>query len=322
MKKVFTGLTILLFILSACAPQSATELPNQADSGMISAQNAAVTALSESMSLPADQIAVVSTETVTWPDGCLGIVRMGVMCTQAEVPGFNITLEVGGEQYEFHTNKDGSVVTLAEGAHSPVVAEDTVIRQLAQNLGLSESDISAVSDTLIEFSDSCLGVAVDEMMCAQVVTPGHIIVLEANGLQFEYHTNEDGSRVQPATFALTWKREGGFAGFCDRMTVFLSGEVYGSQCKTVDGRMGTFASLLSGKEKEQLFSWLTDFDAVDLDASDPEGVADGMSLVIELYGRGKGKPDKTVQDNIFGWAQDLYQKLYVISSEPAELRRL
>ena len=317
MKKFLFGYLVLLLALAACAPQnptepplSATEQPTQTGSEMTPAQTAAVTALSETLSLPADQITIVSTEAVTWPDGCLGIVRMGVMCTQAEVPGFKIILEAGGEKYEYHTNEDGSVALLAEGAQSSGTVDEVVIRQLAQNLGLSESDISVVSDTVVEFGDSCMGIAMDEMLCAQVVTPGHIIVLEAKGVQYEYHTNEDGSRVQPATFALTWKREGGIAGFCDRLTVFLSGEVYGNQCKTEDGRMGTFTSLLSDKEQEQFFAWMEKYGAVTLDASDPKGVADGMVLVLEFNGIGKGKPGKADERQMLAWAQEIFYRLY------------
>lgn len=190
----------------------------------------------------------------------------------------------------------------------PVV--EMAMGQLADNLGLNIDEISVVSIKETKFSDGCLGVPMQDVICAQVITPGFTIVLEANGFQYEYHVSDDGVRVQPATIALIWSRDGGFAGFCDRLTVFLSGEVYGSQCKTGDGRMGTFASLLSNREQNQLFMWVADFDNVGLDASDPKGVADGMSLVIEFNGVGKGKPGKPVQEDIFAWAQDLFQRLY------------
>ena len=221
----------------------------------------------EQLNLPADKIKLVSTEAVTWPDGCLGIVRMGVMCTQAEVPGFKIILEADGQEYEFHTNQDGSVVMLAEGAQEFAAVEQVVIKQLAANLGLQESDISVVSSTTIEFNDACMGVAMEGVMCAQVVTPGHIIVLEANGVQYEYHTSADGSRVQPATLAMVWKREGGIAGFCDTMTVFRSGEVYTTQCKPqAEGRMGTFANLLSSDQQKQFMDWMAQLGEAKLDA--------------------------------------------------------
>lgn len=317
MKKVFIGLLTLIILLTACAPQVPTELPTvvvekptSTGSAMTSAEIAALTVLSETLGLSADKIDLLSTESVTWSDGCLGIVRMGVMCTQAEVPGYKITFETDSGSYEVHTNKDGSVALIAGDPRSSADVEDAVVKQLAQNLGLTESDISVVSDVGIEFPDSCMGVSMDDVMCAQVITPGHIIVLEADGVQYEYHTSDDGTRIQPATLALNWKREGGIAGFCDSLTVFLSGEIYGNQCKLEDGRMETFSSLLTSSERSKFDTWIGKYGQVTLDESDPKNVSDSMDLVIEFYGMGNGKPGKPVQQEIFTWAQELFQKLY------------
>src|SRR5215212_11648178 len=152
MRKVLFSITLLLLIITACAPQSAaTEQPSipieQPTSihipvDLTPAQRAALMALSEQLNLSVDKITIASNEAVTWPNGCLGIVRMGVLCTQAEVPGFKIVLEASGQKYEFHTNQDGSIIQLVEGAQDAGAAEQAVIKQLAANLGLQESDIS------------------------------------------------------------------------------------------------------------------------------------------------------------------------------------
>ncbi|HAV76191.1 MAG TPA: hypothetical protein DCX53_02445 [Anaerolineae bacterium] len=191
---------------------------------------------------------------------------------------------------------------------SPV--EYAVVEQLSENLGLSINDITVRESKSTEFSDACLGVVMQDVLCAQVITPGYIILLEAGDIQYEYHTSEDGSRIQPATLALTWSRDGGIAGFCDRLTVFLSGEVYGNQCNMQDGRMETFASLLSGSERSQFDMWMKQYGQMTLDASDPKGVADGMSLILVFIGMGESMPGKTVEQEMLSWAQDLFQRLY------------
>ena len=325
MRRVLFVLILLMMAVAACVPAAAaTEEPSYPGEpsypdeqptsthipvDLTPAQRAAITALSEQLSLTADKIKLVSTEAVTWPNGCLGIVRMGVLCTQNEVPGFKIILEADGQKYEFHTNQDGSIVMLAEGAQDSAAVEEVVIKQLAANLGLQESDISVVSNTTIEFNDACLGVAMEGLMCAQVITPGHIIVLEAIDVQYEYHTNADGSRIQPATLAMVWKREGGIAGFCDTMTVFRSGEVYGTQCKTqVEGRMSTFANLLSSDQQKQFMDWMAQFGEANLDASDPKGVADRMVVTLNIFGTGNKQITKSDQQALFEFAQNLYQK--------------
>jgi hypothetical protein len=188
--------------------------------------------------------------------------------------------------------------------------EETVVKELAQNLGLEESDISVLRNEETEFGDACLDVPLEGTMCAQVVTPGRVIVLEANGVQYEYHTSEDGSRVQPATLAMVWRREGGIAGFCDILTVFLSGEVYASSCKAQDGSvMSTFSELLSAREQEQFNDWIAEFGEAKLDASDPKGVADRMVVTLDFYGIGDEPPSQEEQQALFGFAQTLYPKV-------------
>lgn len=84
------------------------------------AQRAAMQALVEAIHVPVDQVKLISTEAVQWPDGCLGIVRMGVMCMRGPVDGFRITLEANGQQYEFHTNQDGT--SIGQLAKAPFVS--------------------------------------------------------------------------------------------------------------------------------------------------------------------------------------------------------
>jgi hypothetical protein len=86
--------------------------------------------------------------------------------------------------------------------------------------------------------------------------------------------------------------------------------VYGSRCNQQNEKIGTFASLLSQQEKGQFVTWIGKYNKVTLDASNPKGVADGMTLVLEFNGLGKSKPDKPVEQEIFAWANALYQKLY------------
>ena len=49
-------------------------------------------------------IAVTAVETVTWPDGCLGLRRAGVLCTQGLVEGFRVRLALGDAEYEIRMN--------------------------------------------------------------------------------------------------------------------------------------------------------------------------------------------------------------------------
>jgi hypothetical protein len=83
-------------------------------------QRAAMQALVAAINAPIDQVQLISTEAVQWPDGCLGIVRMGVMCMRGPIDGFRVILAANGQQYEFHTNQDGT--SIGQLAKAPFVS--------------------------------------------------------------------------------------------------------------------------------------------------------------------------------------------------------
>jgi hypothetical protein len=69
------------------------------------------------------------------------------------------------------------------------------IADLSQQAGLAEDQISVVSIEAAEWSDASLGCPEEGFMYAQVITPGFRIVLEAQGQQYEYHTDQNDNVV-------------------------------------------------------------------------------------------------------------------------------
>lgn len=60
---------------------------------------------------------------------------------------------------------------------------------LAQQTGISVDEIKLVSMEAVEWSDASLGCPQEGFMYAQVITPGYLMILEAQGEQYEYHTD-------------------------------------------------------------------------------------------------------------------------------------
>ena len=336
MKKLFVGFTLLVFVLAACGPQAQpTEQSQSPDNGngsypnptsypngnsypsdslqqLTPAQQAAIDNLSQTLKLSPGKIALISTEPVTWPDGCLGIQKKGMFCTEAVVPGYKIILQVDGTLYEMRTNLKGTQVAQATDGTITETVEEKVANQLAANLGLDLSEVTLVSSSDLNFGDTCLNVVLPDIACAQVVVSGKKIILMAKGTKYEYHASADGTLIQPATLALVWKREGGIAGFCDSLIVFLSGEVSGSQCKSQPASVsGTFAGLLSKEELDQFDGWIREFGTVNIDASNPVGVSDRMVVTLEFHGNGKtANLSESDQQALLTWVQNLFQKLH------------
>ena len=81
---------------------------------------------------------------------------------------------------------------------TPVVyapAIEAAKQRVAQDIGVSEDEVSVVSFVLTEWQDSCLGVKLPDEICGEMIVPGYKVNMAANGKFYEAHTNADGSIV-------------------------------------------------------------------------------------------------------------------------------
>lgn len=190
-------------------------------------------------------------------------------------------------------------------------AEHAAIERLAENFNLPTQDITLLSAEEEEWPDGCLGVAQEGLVCTQAITPGYRILLEADGRQVEYRTNEDGTQVRPATVIMTWKREGGIAGFCDVLTVYLSGEVQASSCNTNESVEVLLGEVLPTTEMIKLEEWVAEYGNVSIEQADPETTADRMVVTLELMGLGGSETISAVNEQqLLDFAQSLHQAVY------------
>lgn len=70
---------------------------------------------------------------------------------------------------------------------------------LATKLNIPAEEINITSVEAVEWSDACLGVVIMGMLCAQGITPGYRVILDAQGKSYELHTDESGGRIQQVT---------------------------------------------------------------------------------------------------------------------------
>ncbi len=168
----------------------------------------AVTAdLAEQLDVSPDEIEVVNAEAVEWPDSSLGCPQEGMMYMSVVTPGYRIVLKYEGEIYAYHTGKnaDKPFILCPDEAGAPAPAADTggesmqstsaalaarAAADLAQRLDMDADQVKVVSVRAVEWRDGSLGCPSGGMMYPQVITPGYLIVLSANGKKYEYHTND------------------------------------------------------------------------------------------------------------------------------------
>lgn len=161
---------------------------------------AARRSLGQSIGLPADQVEIVSYEEVEWPDACLGLARADERCAQAVTPGWRVILNAEGQQFEYHTDQRGKIIrrkeTMTDANQSYPEAVRAAVQRLSQSLDMAADQIRVISYQQVEWPDACLGLASADEMCAQVITPGWEVTLEAAGRSYEVHTNMTGSSVR------------------------------------------------------------------------------------------------------------------------------
>jgi hypothetical protein len=184
-------------------------------------------------------------------------------------------------------------------------AQLAVLTEFAIARSASLDEISLVSTTAVNWPDSCLGVIRPNLGCAGAITPGFRVLIAAKSMNYEYHTNESGSVVVPATLAMIWHRSGGIAGFCDDLYVYLSGEAYGSDCKTGDVYP---AGTLTVDELVQLDAWVKTLGATAIDISDL-AVADAISTTLTFNGSGPGQPGEDDKSSMLNWTQTIYDRV-------------
>jgi hypothetical protein len=82
--------------------------------------------------------------------------------------------------------------------------------------------------------------------------------------------------------ALSFSRNGGIAGFCDKLVVYRDGRVMAENCKDQRADFRLNAAQLA-----LLYDWLDTYQHTEYNQSDPPGVADGMSVTLTLEGTGQ-----------------------------------
>lgn len=284
--------------------------PLTVESAAEAAAQAVRAALARALGLPEYRVSVVSYEAVEWNDSCLGVVRINASCLAAITPGYLFILEANGQLFEYHTDADGGALIAAPVSEAAAAqpAAQAAIAALMKALGLPADQIRVVSVAAREWSDACLGVSVPGMACAEVITPGYSVVLEANeGQLYEYHTNEDGTSVQAASVALSWNRNGGIAGFCDELIVYRSGEIVAYNCGSENVAQGALATL-DDAQVAQFSELLAKYGPVTI-MQDDGAVADSMQVGLNLAGTGTEQPDEAGQQALLDWATNLYTQL-------------
>lgn len=305
----------LLALLTACTP---VIRPTDAQSAPEDHPAVANVRQMLTQQLQADvaNVAVVAAVKDEWSDSCLGAGRANESCAQVQTPGYQITLAVDGQEYRYHTNEEGSDFRLVE-APAPAIGERVLTWTLNDERGCQtlETGVDGVAfgpcfgtllgapysfDTrqpdLIAFADEYQSFTVETVAGAvdfvgngdKVATAdeqrmiaewARLVALEAQG----------GRSGASWGLVFAWHREGGIAGFCDDVTVYVSGDAYVTSCQGNQPQdLGRLR--LTPNQLTTVYDWVDTLQPFEVDQRDP-ATADAMTTQIVFSGIGNATAD-------------------------------
>jgi len=74
---------------------------------------------SRSLNQPVDRFRISAATPRNWPDGCLGLAEPGEFCAQVLVPGWQVTVTNGQQNWIYRTDSSGSALRLEVGTPLP-----------------------------------------------------------------------------------------------------------------------------------------------------------------------------------------------------------
>jgi hypothetical protein len=112
-----------------------------------------------------------------------------------------------------------------------------------------------------------------------------------------------GSSGEAHMLAFAWHREGGFAGFCDDLSVYLSGEAIASTCKgNQPTQLGRFR--LTAEQLAQVYQWVDSYQSFEISPGGPV-VPDEMVIRLTFSGSGTKEATEATRETIQNFASQI-----------------
>lgn len=153
-------------------------------------------------SLP-NKINIVEYKEAIWNNGCLELSQPGELCTQAIVPGWQVVVSNGKENWVYHSNKNGRMLRLADSktpdsnkAKLPANVREAVLKAAARRLRVRVAQLNIIQSEQRDWKDGCLELAEPGRICSQQIVPGWRVVVGIKEQALVYHTNDKGTNVR------------------------------------------------------------------------------------------------------------------------------
>lgn len=103
--KIVFSYVFIILLLTACGSDEGSP-----PAAVLQAQSL----LAEQISVPLEEIMIVSIEEEEWADSCFGLGGAAEICAAEITPGWKVIFDVNGQQYEVRSNKPGTIIRIPQ----------------------------------------------------------------------------------------------------------------------------------------------------------------------------------------------------------------
>jgi hypothetical protein len=248
------------------------------------------------------------------------------MCATQVVPGYKVVLETNDRIYTFHTNADGSNLAAVPNLTLTWQAGNQCqISELNYESGITYGPCNDATQT-VPFSDSVrrtelagfaatwasftaetpVGTVEFFGMGKEKVTP----VRERMMAEWARVTTDAASGDNAGAarnLSIVWHREGGIAGFCDDLTIHMTGNANATSCAgTQPQELGQY--LLNPEELQQVYTWVDTLKSFQAEQKD-NATADAMTTQLSLNGLGSTEAEAATIQEIEAFAANIFLQI-------------
>lgn len=336
MKTLFHSLIFLCLLLAFAACNAVPVIPPTAvtetavpSTPTVGPNEAVLSIVEKTFGLDARFAKLIMVENVEWPDGCLGVVKAGVMGAMVITPGYRVVIEVNQLTIELHTNQDLSVIQLAPSttpAGDEIWMEMTTPDVPCQRIAFTSDSVFSAScgkdlarvgaletasvttlENWIRSGDAFLSVSKSGTIVFYGQGREERTLSEkrslAEWMQGVFDQVQSGRTGAAWGLVMAWHRQGGIAGFCDDLGIYADGEVIASSCKG-----SSPSDWLAADYLDQLYRWVDEYQRAEIDLSDG-AVADSMSTRLVFEGRGSNPLTDEVKQQMLDYASRVFMEV-------------
>jgi hypothetical protein len=267
--------------------------------------------LAAQLGVGANEIKTVRVERVDWPDACLGVSTRGLSCAAGVTPGYKVILQVQDRRYELHTDEQGAEIRLAAAAAPDL--PDVAMTWTKDGGGPCRTATFGLGAL-------AFGVCGGPLMVGRYVLPERAATFQfflsayapfqaetaAGQLRFGGHGRREATPAEQRMIAewaqlavqetaagrsgasyglaLAWHREGGVAGFCDDLAVYVTGEFFASSCRGEQPKE-LARGRLTPEQLLKLYDWIDGLSGFELEEPVPAS-ADNLTVRVVFSGAG------------------------------------